>query len=286
MPLHPLPLVASGQTQADEWALALASAGVSSQIEADRHGWRLLVETEEAARATAIVEAYVEENARAGPEGEVHDAGPSLVPVSLALALLAFWAVTGPRAAGSHWFEHGSANAARLLNGELWRALTALTLHADLAHVLANAVGLIVFTGGLCRAFGSGIALWLLLISGGAGNLLNALLRGPGHSAVGASTALFGAVGVLAAAQAVRRRRRLGGAPAWLPVAAGLALLALLGTAADTDVLAHLFGFVAGLVAGAVAATQVPRPPAPRTQGWLVLLAAATLTAAWVAALR
>ena len=286
MPLHPLPLVASGQQQADEWALALTSAGMSSRIEADADGWRLLVEAEDAARATAIVEAYIEENARSRPQDEFHDAGPSPVPVLLALALLAFWVVTGPREAGSRWFEDGSANSARLLSGELWRAVTALTLHADLAHVLGNAVGLVVFTGGLCRAFGSGVALWLLLLSGSTGNLLNALLRGPGHSAVGASTALFGAVGALAATQAVRRWRRAGHAPAWLPVAAGLALLALLGSAAATDVLAHLFGFVAGLAMGALAVTLLPRPPAPGTQRWLGLLAAATVTAAWTATMR
>jgi len=286
MPLHPLPLVAGGQQQADDWALALTSAGVSSQIDVDHQGWRVLVDSEDAARATAILEAYVEENARAEPAAELHDVGPSPAPVILALALLAFWVVTGPRESGSRWFEHGSASAVRLLNGELWRSLTALTLHADLAHVLANAVGLVVFTSGLCRAFGSGVALWLLLLSGGAGNLLNALLRGPGHNAVGASTALFGAVGALAAAQAVRRRRRRGGhAPAWLPVAAGLALLALLGSAAHTDVLAHLFGFVAGLIAGAVAATRLPRPPEPGTQRWLGLLATATVVAAWAAAM-
>ena len=286
MALHPLPLVAGSRQQADEWALALTSAGVSSRIEADHEGWRLLVETEDAPRATAILEAYVEENAPVEPAAELHDAGPSSVPVILALALFAFWVVTGPRDAGAGWFEHGSANSARLLNGQLWRSITALTLHADLAHVLANAVGLIVFTGGLCRAFGSGVALWLLLLSGGAGNLLNALLRGPGHSAVGASTAVFGAVGALAAAQAVSRRRRRGGhAPAWLPVAAGLALLALLGSAAHTDVLAHLFGFVAGLIAGAVAATRLPRPPEPGTQRWLGLLATATVVAAWAAAM-
>jgi rhomboid protease GluP len=286
MSLHPLPLVAVGPQQADEWALALTSAGISSRIDADDHGWRLLVQTDEAARATAILEAFVEENARAAPDPEFHDAGPSPVPVILALALVGFWVITGPREAGSRWFEHGSANAARLLNGELWRAITALTLHADLAHVLANAVGLVVFTSGLCRAFGSGVALWLLLLSGGAGNLLNALLRGPGHASVGASTALFGAVGALAATQAVRRRgRRVGHASAWLPVAAGVALLALLGSAAHTDVLAHLFGFVAGLVAGVGAATLLPHPPGPGTQRWLGFLAAATVSAAWVAAL-
>jgi membrane associated rhomboid family serine protease len=110
-------------------------------------------------REPAILEAYVEENTRAEPAAELHDAGPSPVPVLLAVALLAFWVVTGPREAGARWFEHGSANAVRLLNGEVWRSLTALTLHADVAHVLANAVGLVVFTSGRCRAFGSGVAL-------------------------------------------------------------------------------------------------------------------------------
>jgi hypothetical protein len=39
----------------------------------------------------------------------------------------------------------------------------------------------------------------------------------------------------------------------WLAIAAGLALLAMLGAGEDTDVLAHFFGFLAGIPLGLVA---------------------------------
>ena len=47
------------------------------------------------------------------------------------LELLAFFAVTGPRAAGADWFAAGASDAERVLHGEWWRTITALTLHAD-----------------------------------------------------------------------------------------------------------------------------------------------------------
>jgi hypothetical protein len=44
--------------------------------------------------------------------------------------------LTGPREPGAIWFDRGSASAQQILAGEVWRTVTALTLHADLAHVV------------------------------------------------------------------------------------------------------------------------------------------------------
>jgi rhomboid protease GluP len=288
MPFEPLPLVASGQKEARDWALALASAGIDCQVEPENGGWSVLVPPRDLARAVAVLEAYVEENPLQGPaEEELHDQGPTAVPLALAAALLGFWLVTGPRAAGSPWFQSGSAQSSRILSGEAWRAVTALTLHADLAHVAANAAGLVVFATGLCRYFGSGLAMALLLFAGTAGNLINALLRGPGHNAVGASTALFGAVGILAATQVVRRRPRARSRwRTWAPLGAGLALLAFLGSSPESDVLAHLFGFLAGAVLGIAVAGTLPRMPGPPAQLAMLVASVAAVAGAWFVALR
>ena len=56
----------------------------------------------------------------------------------------------------------------------------------------------------LCRELGSGLAWSLLLGSGVLGNLANACLQLPDHRSVGASTVVFGAVGILAALNLLR----------------------------------------------------------------------------------
>src|SRR5207237_567665 len=79
--------------------------------------------------------------------------GNTFAAVGLAVLLCAFYYVTGPRAPAAAgidpWFERGSAVAARILGGEWWRAVTALTLHANLAHLLANAVACGLFAAAL-----------------------------------------------------------------------------------------------------------------------------------------
>jgi hypothetical protein len=75
----------------------------------------------------------------------------------------------------------------------------------------------------------------------------------PSHSSVGSSTAVFAAVGILGAISMVRYRHHL--RRRWpLPVAAALSLLALLGTEGkQTDIGAHLFGFLFGFGLGLLA---------------------------------
>ena len=109
-----------------------------------------------------------------------------------------------------------------------------------------------VFVSRLCRDLRSGPGWLLLLAAGTFGNLINAWLQNPAHRAVGASTAIFGAVGILAAISMVRYRQNLRPRRRWtLPVAASLGLLAMLGVGGEnTDLGAHLFGLIAGLILG------------------------------------
>jgi membrane associated rhomboid family serine protease len=201
--------------------------------------------------------------------------------------LLAFFAVTGPRDFAVHWFERGSADAERILHGEPWRALTALALHADLGHVLGNAIAGTIFIGAACGALGVGLAAALVLAAGGLGNLANALFHGSHHSSVGASTAIFGAVGILAALGIARRRRHgIGGRRALAPIAAGLGLLAMLGTSGRADLWGHLFGLIAGAVLGLAGARAFARPPGLAVQWLLGGASVAVFLACWSAALR
>ncbi len=95
---------------------------------------------------------------------------------------------------------------------------------------------------------------------------------------IGASTAVFGALGALAAMPQLRRR-------AWMPLGAGLALLAFLGTSKRADLAGHLCGFAAGVVLGATV-SRLPALRSPAAQGALAVVAAAIPAVAWLAAFR
>ncbi len=59
--------------------------------------------------------------------------------------LLFFFAAARNNAFGFDWLEAGAGHAAAIAHGEVWRAVTALTLHADGGHLLGNlALGSIV----------------------------------------------------------------------------------------------------------------------------------------------
>jgi membrane associated rhomboid family serine protease len=164
-----------------------------------------------------------------------------------------------------------------MLQGEWWRAATALTLHADLAHVAANAVALGIFLGAVAHRLGPALATWLALAAGVAGNVLTALVARGGHASIGASTAVFGVLGTLSALQVPRRR-------AWLTLGVGVALLGFLGTGARADLLAHLFGFAAGVTEGLAVRRMAP-PPRSLRQPAIAFLAVVPIVLAWWRAL-
>ena len=260
-----------------ERSVVLEAMGIAHEVQPTPDGrWALIVDDGDAPAAEAALAAWEAEN-RPRPELLARpDYGSSLAGAAAGLAILAFAVLVGLRPAGS-LVERGSADAARMLQGEWWRAATALTLHADLAHVAANAVAVGIFLGAVARRLGPALATWLALAAGVAGNVLTALVARGGHVSVGASTAVFGALGTLSALQVPRRR-------AWLTLGVGVALLGFLGTGARADLLAHLFGFAAGVTEGLAVRRMTP-PPRSLRQPALALLAVAPILLAWWRAL-
>jgi rhomboid protease GluP len=269
--------------EVDEWALVLASAGVPYRLEQAPASWRLLVAADDVGRATAALDAYGHEQARRRPPAEpASEYGPTPFGAVAALVLAGFYLVTGPRNPASPWYAAGSGDATSVRAGELWRTVTALTLHANAPHLLGNMAGMVVFASGVARALGPGVAAILVVLAGAGGNLANAYLHRDEHVSVGASTAVFGAIGILGGLAAIRRRPAR---PAWIPIAGSLALLAMLGTDLRADLGAHAFGLVCGVGLGLAAAAVLPRPPGTATQWTLAVAAAAMVAGSWMLAL-
>lgn len=237
------------------WNLVLSAVEITHHIHFDNYKWQLLVTGDNKLRAINELESYFAENKDWPPVAPApdNDFVPLLQPPTLLLigGLILFFSITGPWQEQSLWFVQGAGNGERILEqGEWWRLVTALTLHADTVHLLGNC-----FIGGwlvhfLCRLTGTGLGLCAMLLSAGCGNLINTLARGPGHQFVGFSTAVFTVIGMLAVLTH-QGRKKFTGRHFLIPLMAGMALLAMLGSSGErTDLGAHLFGLLCGLAFG------------------------------------
>src|SRR5512137_3026328 len=122
-----------------DWSLVLASQDIPATIvQSDPTGWALLVEPGDYERAREAIRLYRLENRRWGwrqpipwSEATFHWGSVGWCLLLIAVHWLTLTDFAGFRVSG----QFDSAAAAR---GEWWRAFTAVLLHADLAHLLAN----------------------------------------------------------------------------------------------------------------------------------------------------
>lgn len=138
---------------------------------------------------------------------------------------------------------------------EWWRPFTSLFLHADAGHLLGN----IAIGGIFCIMVAKVIGAWrawpLILLAGTMANFLNAWLRYPDpFLSLGASTATFGALGILighSTRLAWRHRSYREFRPLVAPLLAGGMMLTWWGTSGEnTDVAGHFLGTACGILLG------------------------------------
>ena len=277
---------------AETYALVLTAAGIPCALVQENPGWSLRVDPAHAARAFAEIAAYDRENppatAPAAPPRPVR--GVRVEGIMLAVtALLFFFAAARNGAFGFDWLAAGSGDAAAVLRGEVWRAVTAITLHADGGHLLSNLLLGAVVTLLLAQVTGAGVAVLAMVAAAAAANLAGAALAAPDHVSIGASTAIFAGLGLLTALrQEWTPARWREGWRAFVPLAGGVMLLAMTGFSNDgrTDIMAHVLGFIAGLGGGWWLSRKAHFPAGDDRLQWLSGVTAAWVVfAAWVVAL-
>lgn len=237
-----------------EAELVLISVGIETQISPGTYGWRLYTREhwEETARQQLLL--YKKENQprqRQLPFVPLIDNGywgslGFLATIWLIPALSYIGVISG-------YMEQGAAlHAEAVANGEWWRTVTALTLHADFQHILVNSISGALLGLMCARSFGSGFTWLVVLVCGALANYINASLQPEAFRAIGASTAVFAAAGVLCSfnwrtyfdPDAGFRRN-------FLPIAAAIGLFLFMGIGGEnTDVAGHFWGLFVGLFAG------------------------------------
>jgi len=274
----------------DEFNLVLQAVSIESQVVIHENRFYLLVDEKIAEPAYLQLKRYVDENT---PEEIITKplipASKGFIGASLySVILLIFGVLQASTAFNIDWNQLGLADSWKIVEGDWWRAITALTIHADVAHLAGN-LGFGVLFGILVSQHIGGAAAWLLiLLSGASGNLLNAYLYKSLHLSLGASTMVFAALGILGMFtlenKSSYRRKSM---RRWLPFLATVALLAFTGTAGErTDVLAHLSGFFSGCAGGLIwMAIGKPQFTSRNQQYAFAGLCLLIITGAWMLAL-
>ena len=271
-------------------ALVLAAAEIPHQVLFDGNVALIVVAAADSARAAAELHAYEEENPppvakpRAKPLPS-YNATPGIVAYVVVVLGVAMLAGTG--AFGRNWYAAGAVDGELIRNGEWWRTITALTLHSGPSHIAGNLAfgGLFGLFAG--RLLGSGFSWAATLVAAISANFANTLLLESAHRSIGASTAVFAMLGVLSG---YVFRARLMSQERWYyrygPVIGGFALLMYTGTGDDnTDVGAHLLGFLCGMLVGALLKAPARQAGDMRLQRIAGIGALVTIAAAWAIAL-
>ncbi len=293
-----LPMIEAGRyanlPAARERGLVVAALGLPYEIKREARMWVLLVEEQSFETVRQELAAFESEESERPQSRGLLPAGK--VP-TLSL-FLGGWVLGSSflvqQLAGRRWLEQGSAEGQAILHGEWWRTITALTLHADGPHVIANLATGLLFAAFVIPRLGGGLGWLAILFSGALGNALNAwTYRNDSHDSIGASTACFGALGILVGAELFARWSEPHQRNTWqliLPIGAGLGLLAYLGVGEEgknIDYMAHGWGFAVGLVEGIVAVALSLKarlsPAAQRAAGFATL---ALVVVCWALAVR
>ncbi|MBI3413859.1 MAG: rhomboid family intramembrane serine protease [Verrucomicrobia bacterium] len=269
-------ITARSQRQAMDWSLVLASQGIETTIDLapESGGWILLIGAHDAPRAFAALRQYRLENRGwtwqqpLSWSGLTFHWGAAIWAFSLAL-IFSFDA-----GQGSGLRSSGAMDSVAVRAGQWWRLLTAVSLHSDLGHLAANLTFGFLLLGLAMARYGAGLALLAAFLAGGLGNVFGLIFNAGPYRGVGASGMVMGALGLmtvqsLALWQAHPRAGRL--------IVSGLfggtLLFVLLGLDPKSDVVAHLGGFVGGLLFGGILAWL----PAKRIHTLRVNLAASLL---------
>jgi len=243
---------ARNQRQAMDWSLVLTSQGIEHVIEqGDEAGWALMISTKDYEIARAHIRQYRLENMNWRWRRPIFKPGLFFDWSSTAwvfLIIIFFW-----------WSETqadlrslGSMDGVALRHDEWWRLFTATWLHADLTHLAMNAIVGLVLLGLAMGRYGPGTGLLAAYLAGVGGNVAAWLIGGESHRALGASGVVMGALG-LVAVQSVPFLHRRNPFTVRLFVSGilgGGLLFVFLGLGPQTDVVAHLGGFVAGILLG------------------------------------
>ncbi|ASN07092.1 rhomboid family intramembrane serine protease [Virgibacillus necropolis] len=152
---------------------------------------------------------------------------------------------------GNIIYQWGVGNNFYIQQGEYWRLLTSIFLHAGLSHALFNSLALVLFGPALEQMLGKPKFIITYLLAGLAGNLGTYIIEPASYftTYVGASGSIYGLFG-LYLFMVLFRKHLIDSQNARIVVTILVIGLIMTFIRPGINISAHLFGFLGGLALG------------------------------------
>lgn len=174
-----------------------------------------------------------------------------LITFILLIQLVVFLATSLPFIPSREIFSLLAGVNLYIVEGELWRIVTPIFVHAGLAHLLFNSFSLVLFGPALERILGKGKFLFVYLLTGIAANLATLMLEPLTYTHVGSSGAIFGLFGFYIAIT-MFRKDLLSRENSQTILTIAVIGVVMTFFQANINITAHIFGLIAGFLTGRV----------------------------------
>ena len=261
IPVEELPeesacVVSGTYRQIHDYGLVLLSQGIAFRLARSESGpFEIYVVPEEEARAIQQLDLYRKEN----PPKEENP------PLPLTLSIQPAWVLLVPVVCTILDFGNfvdrihyaGLSDADKILRGEWWRTITALTLHGDARHLASNLLSGYIVLNLMSYRLPLARMVPFLAVASAVANFFVAL---------GYSTFVFAAIGALAVIEfRLMPRESHGMLRRFAPLCGAASLAVFLGLGENADILGHAYGFIAGCICGLIPKKSTLRWGTPTT---------------------
>ena len=244
-------------------SLVLLSQGISHRIERSEEGpFQIFVEPDKRRAAQFQIRLYHYENP---PRSE-----PPALPLKFSFQPL--WVLLIPIVctlldfsdAFIQMHNAGIADASKILRGEWWRTITAMTLHGDARHLAGNLVSGYLALSLLHYRISLAKLVPFLAVGAAVANFFVALTVQTNFRSLGFSGFVFAVIGCLAVIEfRLMPRETHGMLRRFAPLCGAASLAVFLGLGENADILGHLYGFISGIFCGFIPQKKTLRWGAP-----------------------
>ena len=236
--------------QVQEISLVLASQNIEHWTYSFEHSWMLLIDKSLVKKSQKLLKLYTQENKKV--KQLVPNLELSLSPLIILIVpiLFYFWSMAD---IFDPWAirQAGKSIAANILDGEWWRCITALTLHANAKHFLSNIISGYFILNLLFLRRNPIKASAVVLLAAISANFFVAFTIKESFSSLGFSTYVFASLGALALVEAIEATKNDLDVSMWRklqPLYSAFLIAVMLGVGENSDILAHFYGFILGVI--------------------------------------
>jgi rhomboid protease GluP len=173
-----------------------------------------------------------------------------IISIIITIHILLYLLTALPILPSRFFFELLSGVNLYIVNGDYWRLVTPIFMHAGFAHMLFNSFSLVLFGPALEQVLGKTKFILVYLVTGIAANIATLILEPLTYTHVGSSGAIFGLFGfyisIIMFRKAMMSRENS-------QTIMTIAIIAVVMTfvQSNINITAHIFGMLAGFLIGA-----------------------------------